>query len=79
MHSVLGLGKERGKMFMVCFSVLGTYLERDFFFCTQRDSDGRPTAGAQVLVRVSMVPRHPRLHQRDVACMSGRFRIAAVA
>ena len=40
-------------------SFLRTFL---VFFCAARhpaDSDGRPTAGAQVLARVPMVPSHP--------------------
>ena len=53
-HNVLGLGKERGKIFYGVCGIGNIY--GAFFSKNPADFDGRPTAGAQVLVRVSMVP-----------------------
>ena len=57
-HKKRGLGKERGQMFMIIHGIGN--MKRVFCFLHVvrhlADSDGRPTAGAQVLVRVSTVP-----------------------
>ena len=64
-YIIRGRGKERGKIFLDIYGI-GKYeacffykKKEDFFLHVARhpaDSDGRPTAEAQVLVRVSIVP-----------------------
>ena len=65
---VLGLSKERGDMYKITLTLNKDFVWEVFFLCAARHPvdfdgvcceapfDGRPTAGAQVLATVSMVP-----------------------